>query len=151
MRSEFTRALLMPRTTSNWQAPIARNRRDVANNTPFSEAVLAARQRLRRALDRSARNSQACCSIFVAFSSAWKTSSGNAPGRRAPPKLFCSSGSIALLAITVMAPKRKAAQRQNYERGARVRRMLLSKANDKTRLRHFRQRGIRVRPYTLDH
>ena len=52
LRSEFTRALLMPRTTSNWQAPIARDRRDVANNTPFSEAVIAARQRLRRALDK---------------------------------------------------------------------------------------------------
>ena len=52
LRSEFTRALLMPRTTSNWQAPVARDRRDVNNSTSFSEAVMVARQRLRRALDK---------------------------------------------------------------------------------------------------
>jgi len=52
LRSEFTRALLMPRTTSNWQASVARDRRHIGNGTFFSEAVIAARQRLRRALDK---------------------------------------------------------------------------------------------------
>jgi uncharacterized protein DUF6456 len=52
LRSEFTRALLMPRTTSNWQASVARDRRNMDNSTFFSEAVIAARQRLRRALDK---------------------------------------------------------------------------------------------------
>jgi hypothetical protein len=52
LRSEFTRALLMPHTTSNWQAPVARDRRNINDSTFFSEAVVAARQRLRRALEK---------------------------------------------------------------------------------------------------
>jgi hypothetical protein len=42
----------MPRTTSNWQASVARDGRHVDNSTYFGEAVIAARQRLRRALDK---------------------------------------------------------------------------------------------------
>lgn len=52
LRGEFTRALLMPRTTSNWDAPVARDHRNIDHSTFFSEAVIAARQRLRHALDK---------------------------------------------------------------------------------------------------
>ena len=50
LRAEFTRAQLMPRMTSNWSASVADGRRG-ASPTAFTEAVLAARQRVRRALD----------------------------------------------------------------------------------------------------
>jgi hypothetical protein len=50
LRSEFTRAQLMPRVTSNWSAPVADGPRG-ASPAAFTEAVFAARQRVRRALD----------------------------------------------------------------------------------------------------
>jgi hypothetical protein len=40
----------MPRTTSNWNAPVADDRR-AGSSASFTEAVIAARQRLRHALD----------------------------------------------------------------------------------------------------
>ncbi len=50
LRADFTRAHLMPRTTSNWDAAVADHRRD-ASAAGFTELVIAARQRVRRALD----------------------------------------------------------------------------------------------------
>lgn len=50
LRAEFTRAHLMPRITSNWSAAVAEGRRG-ASPASFSEAVIGARQRVRRALD----------------------------------------------------------------------------------------------------
>lgn len=50
LRAEFTRAQMMPRTTSNWASPISTGRRGERAGT-FTEAVLAARQRVRNALD----------------------------------------------------------------------------------------------------
>ncbi len=51
LRAEFTRAQLMPRTTSNWSATVADGRRGAGAPATFTEAVVAARQRVRRALD----------------------------------------------------------------------------------------------------
>jgi hypothetical protein len=48
--TEFTRAQLMPRTTSNWSASVATGPRGASPAT-FTEAVIGARQRMRRALD----------------------------------------------------------------------------------------------------
>ena len=50
LRAEFTRAQLMPRTTSSWSASVADGPRGASPAT-FTEAVVAARQRVRRALD----------------------------------------------------------------------------------------------------
>jgi hypothetical protein len=50
LRAEFTRAQLMPRTTSNWSASVATGPRGASPAT-FAEAVIGARQRMRRALD----------------------------------------------------------------------------------------------------
>jgi hypothetical protein len=50
LRGEFTRAQLMPRTTSNWSASVATGPRGPSPAT-FTEAVIGARQRMRRALD----------------------------------------------------------------------------------------------------
>jgi len=50
LRAEFTRAQLMPRTTSNWGASVATGPRGASPAT-FTEAVIGARQRMRRALD----------------------------------------------------------------------------------------------------
>jgi hypothetical protein len=52
LRSEFTRAQLMPRTTSNWSAAGAGGRRSSGvGEATFTEAIIAARQRVRRALE----------------------------------------------------------------------------------------------------
>ncbi len=50
LRADFTRAQLMPRVTANWNAAVADGPRGAGAST-FSEAVIAARQRVHRALD----------------------------------------------------------------------------------------------------
>jgi hypothetical protein len=50
LRAEFTRAHLMPRTTSNWSASVATGPRG-ASPASFTETVIGARQRVRAALD----------------------------------------------------------------------------------------------------
>jgi hypothetical protein len=53
LRGEFTRANLMPRTTSNWEKPISSSRRGTVDlgAGAFTETTIAARQRVRQALD----------------------------------------------------------------------------------------------------
>jgi len=53
LRLDFTRANLMPRTTSNWASPIASDRRGAGSNRAgaSTETMIAARQRVRQALD----------------------------------------------------------------------------------------------------
>jgi hypothetical protein len=51
LRAEFTRAQLLPRTTSNWSAAISDGRRASGPQTNMTETVVSARQRVRHALD----------------------------------------------------------------------------------------------------
>lgn len=53
LRTDFTRALLMPRTTSNWSNPLAAARHGGGTERADSltETIVAARQRVRHALD----------------------------------------------------------------------------------------------------
>ncbi len=53
LRADFTRAHLMPRTTSNWSSPIASGRRGGGGEraATFTETMVAARQRVHQALD----------------------------------------------------------------------------------------------------
>ncbi|HWV41287.1 DUF6456 domain-containing protein [Pseudorhodoplanes sp.] len=51
LRADFTCAQMMPRVTANWHAPVAGRGRDAGTSTPATERVIAARQRLRHALD----------------------------------------------------------------------------------------------------
>lgn len=52
LRADFTRAHLMPRTTSNWSSPMASGRRGAGERAAsFTETMVAARQRVHRALD----------------------------------------------------------------------------------------------------
>jgi hypothetical protein len=53
LRAEFTRAHMMPHTTSNWSSPMASGRDRLGANGAgnFSDTVIAARQRVRQALD----------------------------------------------------------------------------------------------------
>jgi hypothetical protein len=53
LRSDFTRAQLMPRTTSNWSNPLASARRGGGTDRAdtLTETIVAARQRVRHALD----------------------------------------------------------------------------------------------------
>jgi hypothetical protein len=52
LRADFTRAQLMPRITANWSAPVADGRRG-ESFAGFSDTVVDARLRVRRALDPS--------------------------------------------------------------------------------------------------
>ena len=53
LRRDFTRAHMMPRTTSNWSSPISSGRRGEAGNRAgdFTDAMIASRQRVNQALD----------------------------------------------------------------------------------------------------
>ena len=53
LRADFTRALLMPRTTSNWSNPLAAARHGGGTERAdlLTETIVAARQRVRHALD----------------------------------------------------------------------------------------------------
>jgi len=53
LRADFTRANMMPRTTSNWASPISSGRRGPAGDRAgtFTETMIAARQRVHQALD----------------------------------------------------------------------------------------------------
>ena len=51
LRADFTRAHMMPRTTSNWSSPIASGRRGGERAGGFTETMIAARQRVHQALD----------------------------------------------------------------------------------------------------
>jgi hypothetical protein len=51
LRNDFTRANLMPRTTANWASSVAADRRSGERAAHFTETMIAARQRVHRALD----------------------------------------------------------------------------------------------------
>ena len=53
LRAEFTCAHMMPRTTSNWTSPVAPGRRggNFESAGSFTDTMIAARQRVRHALD----------------------------------------------------------------------------------------------------
>lgn len=51
LRSDFTRAQMTPRVTANWDASIAQGRRGQGGGRTFTDAAIAARERLHRALD----------------------------------------------------------------------------------------------------
>jgi Domain of unknown function (DUF6456) len=53
LRADFTRAHMMPRTTSNWSSPISSGRRGAGGEraAAFTETMIAARQRVHQALD----------------------------------------------------------------------------------------------------
>lgn len=53
LRADFTRAHLMPRTTSNWSSSISSGRRGGADNgaSHFTDTMIAARQRVHQSLD----------------------------------------------------------------------------------------------------
>lgn len=50
LRSDYTRARLMPRVTANWSAAVAAGRRDRGGMADLTDAAIAARQRVNRAL-----------------------------------------------------------------------------------------------------
>ena len=51
LRADFTRAHMMPRTTSNWPSPIASGRGGGDRASGFTETMIASRQRVRQAID----------------------------------------------------------------------------------------------------
>jgi Domain of unknown function (DUF6456) len=51
LRGDFTRAQMTPRVTANWDPSVAQGRRGQAGSGTFTDAAVAARQRLRGALD----------------------------------------------------------------------------------------------------
>jgi hypothetical protein len=51
LRADLDRACIMPRVTANWTAAVATGKRDASGPALATEAMVAARQRVRRALD----------------------------------------------------------------------------------------------------
>ena len=51
LRGSFDMANLMPRTTANWQAAVARDRRSGDGSASMTDTMIAARQQVHRALD----------------------------------------------------------------------------------------------------
>lgn len=51
LRADFTRAQMTPRVTASWDASMAHGRRGQGGGGTFTDVVVAARERLRRALD----------------------------------------------------------------------------------------------------
>ena len=51
LRFDFTRAQMMPRTTSNWELPATRERRVGGTSATLAESALAARERVQGALE----------------------------------------------------------------------------------------------------
>ena len=51
LRADVTRAHMMPRITANWTSSVAQDRRTGGGAATFTEAAIAARQRVRHALD----------------------------------------------------------------------------------------------------
>jgi hypothetical protein len=51
LRADFTHAQMMPRTTANWHAQVAGRGRDAQTGGHVTERVIAARQRLRNAMN----------------------------------------------------------------------------------------------------
>ncbi len=96
LRADFTRAHMMPRTTSNWSSLISSGRRGAGGEraAAFTETMVAARQRVHQALDVVGRNSAGCCSISAVSLKVSKISNANAPGRHVRPRSCCSSRSI---------------------------------------------------------
>lgn len=51
MRADFTRAAMTPRVTANWIAPVVQGRRGGEGISAFSDVVIAAKERLNRAIE----------------------------------------------------------------------------------------------------
>jgi hypothetical protein len=51
LRGDFTRAHLMPRTTSNWESPMSSGGRGGNRTSEFTDVMIASRQRVNQALD----------------------------------------------------------------------------------------------------
>jgi hypothetical protein len=95
LRGDFTRAQLMPRTTSNWSAAVALDRRSANPAATFTETVIAARQRVRGAVEAVGPEFAGllldlCC--FLKGLEDIERERGWPPG---PPKSCCNSASTA--------------------------------------------------------
>ena len=67
LRADFTRASLMPRTTSNWSSPLAAGRNaGGGHGAAFTETMMTARQRVRQALDAVGPEFAGCCLMSAA-------------------------------------------------------------------------------------
>lgn len=51
LRADFTRGQMMPRVTANWSAAVAQSRRTGESSANLADTVIAARQRVRHALE----------------------------------------------------------------------------------------------------
>src|SRR3954469_15740496 len=96
----------MPRIMANWSSAVARDRRG-GGVTTFTEAVVAARQRVRHAFDAAGPEFiglllDVCC--FLRGSKTWNATAG---ARRAPP-MWCGAPRPPAPPATTATPRKRA-------------------------------------------
>ena len=110
LRAEFTRAHLMPRTTSNWSNPVPSDRRSGGHQASFlPDSVIAARQRVHHALDAVGPEFSGLLVDVCCFLKRLEVANVNVDGRRARQRSCCSSRSSVSPATTVMPQVQAAA------------------------------------------
>ncbi len=94
LRSDFTFAQLSPRMTVDWASPIGGSANPVAGGpAAMTDAAVAARQRLRHALDAVGPEFAGLLVDVCCFLKGIEDMSASADGRRDRPRWFCSSAS----------------------------------------------------------
>ena len=118
LRAQFTAANLTPRTTSNWNAPIAQSAGGRGGGAAaVADVIVAARQQVRRALDAAGPEFGGLLIDVCCFLKGSKMSSASAAGRRVRRKSSCSSASTVLPAITASRRKRAAGRTRRFALG----------------------------------
>ena len=107
LRADFTRAQMMPRVTANWTSSVAQDRRNGGVAT-FTEAAVAARQRVRRALESVGPEFTGLLLDVCCFLKRLEDVERERGWPRGRPRWCCSLVSTGWRATTAMAPRRAA-------------------------------------------
>ena len=120
LRADFTRAQLMPRTTSNWSNPLssARHGGGTERADTMTETIVAARQRVHQALDAVGPEFSGLLVDVCCFLKASRISNASELGRRVPARSCCNSRWTGWPVITVTRLKRAGRSTRKSEHGS---------------------------------
>ncbi len=93
LRVDFTRASLTPRVTASWDPSLAEGRRGQAGGGTFTDVVVAARERVRQALDAAGPEFAGLLLDVCCFLKGLEDIEREPAGPRAPRKWWCNSRS----------------------------------------------------------